>query len=68
MIEYKLEFVGEVQNAKHKVQNVGTALQLYPPSVTRVARATFPSRGKANIGSPLDGELSAEQTEGLDKL
>ena len=31
-----------------------------PPSVTRVARATFPSRGKANIGSPLDGELSPQ--------
>ena len=56
----KLEFVGKMQNAEFRMQNFGTALRFIPPSVTRVARATFPSRGKANIGSPLDGELSNE--------
>ena len=45
-----------MQNAELKV-NLEVIGEL-PPSVTRFARATFPSRGKANIGSPLDGELS----------
>ena len=48
----KLEFVGEVQNAKCKAQSVGTALRLYCLPLTReVAKSLILTEGEIDIMS-----------------
>lgn len=54
-----------MQNAKRKVQNVGSATQFISP-LPSASQTPSPRRRKAKLGSTLEGELSFSQkmTEG----